>query len=447
MASPLLSPTRVPSPSRLLVRPETAVRGETAVRLRPVGLPVRRDLGRVVQPRLGFSDVPASAVLHAARGKGAVSRDVLAKSTDLSVATVNRQVVALLEAGLLRERADLAPSGLVGRPRVPVEVDHEPYLVLGVYVGLNSVSIVAGDIRGKVLDSAEFPTPRGNVKDALEQIASSARQYLVRWPRRRPLWAGVASVGSVDPVAGTTTRAELGWKDAPLAGVVSAKLGLPTSLAVQVEAVAAAELLLPPSNHVVTSPVRERTTLHFYGRESLGTALTIGGRVHSPKSGPGTISHLPVRSKLLLGHEGAGALADAVSDSAVALAWTRLTGAKAHPRSAQTVQDVIRQAAAGDSVAQELLGERSRLFGESVAIAASFVNPDEVVLGGQAFTSYPEAAEQVAKAFQEASATPGVPVRVTRLGSKVQEFAALAVALSAVWADPIGAWRQAGLAA
>jgi predicted NBD/HSP70 family sugar kinase len=446
MASPLLSPARGIVAPRLLVRPEDAVRGETP-RLRPVGLPVRRDLGRVVQPRLGFSDLPASAVLHAARGKGAVSRDVLAKSTDLSVATVNRQVVALLEAGLLRERADLAPSGLVGRPRVPVEIDHVPYLVLGVYVGLNSVSIVAGDIRGKILDSAEFPTPRGNVKDALEQIASSARQYLARWPRRRPLWAGVASVGSVDPVLGTTTRPELGWKDAPLATVISAKLGLPTSLAVQVEAVAAAELLLPPSNHLATSPTRERTTLHFYGRESLGTALTIDGRVRSPKSGPGTIAHLPVRSKLLLGHDGAAALAEAVSDSAVALAWTRITGAKPQARSAHTVQDVIREALAGDALAHELLSERSRLFGESAAIAASLVNPDEVVLGGQAFTAYPNAAEQVAKAFHEASATPGVPVRATRLGAKIQEFAALTVALSSLWADPIGAWRQTGLAA
>ncbi|EUA22657.1 hypothetical protein I552_7148 [Mycobacterium xenopi 3993] len=32
---------------------------------------------------------------------------------------MNRQVIALLEAGLLRERADLAVAGAIGRPAFP----------------------------------------------------------------------------------------------------------------------------------------------------------------------------------------------------------------------------------------------------------------------------------------------------------------------------------------
>ena len=51
--------------------------------------------------------------------RGPVGRDVIAGVTSLSIATVNRQVIALLDAGLLRERADLAVSGAIGRPRVP----------------------------------------------------------------------------------------------------------------------------------------------------------------------------------------------------------------------------------------------------------------------------------------------------------------------------------------
>src|SRR5690606_26230743 len=83
----------------------------------------------VVAPELRVSDNPAAAVLRAATG-GPVSRDNAARTTGLSIATVNRQVSALLAAGLLRERPDLTTPGAVGRPRVPFEVDHDSFLTL-----------------------------------------------------------------------------------------------------------------------------------------------------------------------------------------------------------------------------------------------------------------------------------------------------------------------------
>ena len=79
---------------------------------------------RVVAPSLQLSDGAASSVFRAVRLRGPIGRDVIAQITSLSIATVNRQVTALLEAGILRERADLAVSGAIGRPRVPVEVNH-----------------------------------------------------------------------------------------------------------------------------------------------------------------------------------------------------------------------------------------------------------------------------------------------------------------------------------
>ena len=86
-------------------------------------------------PALHISDSAAASVFRAVRLRGPVGRDVIAGVTSLSIATVNRQVIALLEAGLLRERADLAVSGAIGRPRVPVEVNHEPFLTLGIHIG------------------------------------------------------------------------------------------------------------------------------------------------------------------------------------------------------------------------------------------------------------------------------------------------------------------------
>ena len=157
---------------------------------------------RVVAPSLKLADAAAASVFGAARLRGPIARDVIAQVTELSIATVNRQVTALLDAGILHERADLAVSGAIGRPRVPVEVNHEPFLTLGIHIGARTTSIVATDLFGRTLDVVETPTPRGAQAAALASLAGSARRYLSRWHRRRPLWVGVAAGGVVDSTTG-----------------------------------------------------------------------------------------------------------------------------------------------------------------------------------------------------------------------------------------------------
>jgi predicted NBD/HSP70 family sugar kinase len=180
---------------------------------------------------------------------------------------------------------------------VPVEVNHEPYLTLGVHIGARTTSIVATDLFGRTLDVVETPTPRGGQTAALTAIAGSARRYLSRWHRRRPLWVGIATGGVVDSATGYLDHPRLGWSDAPVGPVLAEALGLPVSVASHVDAMAGAELLLGARRH----PSRAATSLYVYARETVGYALSIGGRVHSPASGPGTIAALPAQSELLGG--------------------------------------------------------------------------------------------------------------------------------------------------
>ncbi|MDT7639218.1 MAG: hypothetical protein QOC83_3506, partial [Pseudonocardiales bacterium] len=85
-----------------------------AVPIPAVPIPAVRHRGPSPTPR-----PPSAAVLDAARRAGLIFRDELVAATELSHATVNRQVTRLLEVGLLRERPDLVQAGAVGRPRVP----------------------------------------------------------------------------------------------------------------------------------------------------------------------------------------------------------------------------------------------------------------------------------------------------------------------------------------
>lgn len=393
---------------------------------------------RVLPSSLHLSDAAAASVFRAVRLRGPIGRDVIATVTSLSVATVNRQVIALLEAGILRERADLAVAGAIGRPRVPVEVNHEPFLTLGIHVGARTTSIVATDLLGRTLDAVETPTPRNAQGPALASLAEGARRYLRRWHRRRPLWVGVAIGGVVDGATGYVDHPRLGWRQAPIGPVLAHVLGLPVSVASHVDAMAGAEVLLGMRR--LTPNVS--TSLYVYARETVGYALVIGGRVHSPATGPGTIANLPAQSELL---GGTGQLESTVSDEAVVTAARKLRLLPAgHRNSTNTaVAELLRLARAGNTQATELLAERGRVLGDSVALLRDLLNPDELVVGGQAFTEYPEGMADVEAAFAERSVLPPRDIRVTVFGNRVQEAGAGIVSLGGLYADPVGEMRRA----
>ncbi len=393
---------------------------------------------RITPPALHLADSAAAAVFRAVRLGGPVARDAIAGVTSLSVATVNRQVTALLDAGLLRERADLAVAGAIGRPRVPVEVNHEPFVTLGLHIGARTTSIVAADLFGRTLDTVETPTPLHPAGTALASLADSAARYLRRWYRRRPLWVGVAIGGTVDGTTGHVDHPRLGWRGAPVGPVLADALGLPVSVASHVDAMAGAELLLGLRRFAPSPP----TSLYVYARETVGYALVIGGRVHCPASGPGTIAALPAHSELL---GGTGQLETTVSDEAVLTAARRLRilAPGSAGGSAGAITDLLRVARAGNGQARELLAERARVLGGAVALLRDLLNPDELVVGGQAFTEYPEGMAQVREACAASSTLPARDIRVTAFGDRVQEAGAGTVSLAGLYADPVGAMRRA----
>jgi predicted NBD/HSP70 family sugar kinase len=430
------------SSTTALRQPATSNKGVRSNRaLAPASYPQARH--RVVAPSLKLADAAAASVFSAARLRGPIARDVIAQVTQLSIATVNRQVTALLDAGILRERADLAVSGAIGRPRVPVEVNHEPFLTLGIHIGARTTSIVATDLFGRTLDAVETPTPRGTQAAALASLAGSGRRYLSRWHRRRPLWVGVAAGGVVDSATGYLDHPRLGWSDAPVGPVLAETLGLPVSVASHVDAMAGAELLLGVRRQPAPSSpdallASARTSLYVYARETVGYALSIGGRVHSPTSGPGTIAALPVQSELL---GGSGQLESTVSDEAVLIAARKARIIPAEGP-ASTVTAVTKAARQGNQQAQSLLAERARVLGGAVALLRDMLNPDDLVVGGQAFTEYPEGMKLVEAAYAERSVLPARDIRVTAFGNRVQEAGAGVVSLGGLYADPIGAMRR-----
>ena len=78
------------------------------------------------------------------------------------------------------------------------------------------------------------------------------------------------------------------------------------------------------------------------------------------------------------------------------------------------------------------------MLGEAVALLRDMLNPDELVVGGQAFTEYPEGMEHVEAAFAARSVLAPRDIRVTAFGNRVQEAGAGIVSLGGLYADPLG---------
>ena len=106
LSSPVRRPAPRPIPRRSAARP-TPVPGLEPRTARRGGRPIQ-----IATPRLELSDKPAALVLRTARLSGPIFRDDAAEATGLSISTVNRQVGALLKAGLLRERAAVSYTHL-----------------------------------------------------------------------------------------------------------------------------------------------------------------------------------------------------------------------------------------------------------------------------------------------------------------------------------------------
>jgi predicted NBD/HSP70 family sugar kinase len=106
------------------------------------------------------------------------------------------------------------------------------------------------------------------------------------------------------------------------------------------------------------------------------------------------------------------------------------------------VTGLVREARAGNERATALLIERARALGEAVALLRDVLNPDDLVVGGQGFTEYPEGMAEVERAFAQRSVLAGRTLRVTAFGNRVQEAGAGTVSLGGLYADPVGAMRR-----
>lgn len=364
----------------------------------------------ISQGRFGTS---AGRVLEEVRGRRLVSRDQIARGTGISVATVARAVSALLDAGMIRERADLVAPGTVGRPGIPVEINPERHVVIGVHLGLRLATVALGDLAGRVVESQTIP----HVPETLEmdRIAQLAAQLLGSQPGLVPLAGGVVA-----------PWLDLGIDRHNTGQLLHDFLGLEVMTGDHVAAVAAAEFI--HRRHGLGG-----ATLYVYARETLGFALAVDKGGTTEVSRVASLTHFPTDGAARCRCGRTGCAAANLSDHALArVAYD--AGIVKRP-TIEAVHAIVRTS----PTARHLLVQRAAGLGRIVGIVSDMLGPDRVVLVGEAFTGFPPALEDVVAGYRSQTARAPVELSFTRFRSGVQAIAACTVAVGPVYADPLAA--------
>jgi predicted NBD/HSP70 family sugar kinase len=360
----------------------------------------------------------ATRVLEEVRGTGPLSRDQLVRATDLSTATIARSVTALMDAGLLRERRDLAPAGAVGRPGTPVEIDPTRYVVVGVHQGVLETTVALCDVGGRVVSSASRSRRRDEPLD-LDLIGRMSADLLGADRDRIPLGAGLVAPWR-----------DLGLEQAPTAAALEEVLGLDVSAADHIAAVAAAEFI--HSRHGTGG-----ITTYLYARNSAGFVMAVDRGLQTEVSRVASLTHFPAGTDVPCHCGHAGCLSASAGDQAVAQE-AYAAGLVSQP----LIEEVYLAASEGSELAQALLARRARLLGRLAATVRDMVNPDRLILVGQAFTDYPPMLDEVLRSFHETTRLPDLTPSFTRFGAGIQAVAAGTIALGPVYDDPLGVVPQ-----
>ncbi|WP_338415884.1 ROK family transcriptional regulator [uncultured Sphaerotilus sp.] len=231
-------------------------------------------------------------VLQAIRLHGAIPKADLARLTQLSSQTVSVIVSRLLDDGLLIKQDRI--RGKIGQPSVPLSLDPDGAISLGVQVGRRSLEVLACDFVGKVRFRHEFhyayPDP-AQVLPCIQQGLDALQTQL------GPLWSRVVGLGLTSPLSmdkwasllgSQAHNALAGWQHMDLKQEVEAMTRLPVSFAKDTTAACVAELLQGHGQNV-------RSFLYVFVGTFVGGGLVLAGHIDIGHRGnAGAIGSLPV---------------------------------------------------------------------------------------------------------------------------------------------------------
>lgn len=377
-----------------------------------------------------------SLVLHLVKQGSPISRAAIAKATELAKPTVSAIVDDLVRDGLVNEIGLGQPMRGGGRPPVLLEFNKRSQFVVGVQVGVRATNIVVADAAGDEVVRVQRPAVKNRPPIALERLAGYIEEAIdvAGIPRKRLAAVGVCVPGLVDHDTGTCLLApNLGWRNIDVRSPLQAAIKAPVFVHNTSQAVAVAE-------NVEGAGQGATELVLLYVGSGIGAGILSGGRLFHGAAGiAGEIGHCEIPGATGTCTCGKTGCLETVASARAIVAAAQKAVAKrkgswlAKLKSAElTAAAIAEAAAAGDTLARELLAEAGTQLGIAASWLVNLLNPEMLVVGG----GLAEAGEYLLGPLRDAlhhgaleQSGRSVEVRASLLGQMAETRGAVLLAL------------------
>jgi len=305
--------------------------------------------------------------------------------------------------------------------------------LLGFDIGGTKMAVVVGTLQGEIVRRHEFPS--GGPDEARRNFIEWGRTLLSQSGEGALVACGISAPGPMSSRRGmvlSPPNMPL-WRDEPVKAWIEEAFQVPTGMDNDANAAAVAEWLWGHGKKI-------DNLMYLTCGTGMGAGLILDGRLYRGKEDlAGEVGHIRLLPLGPVGFYKAGSLEGLTKGGALAdLARLRLQ--ELHAPSALDVveplaisgQTVGEAALAGDALARAIVVESASYLGQACAMFIDLLNPERISLGSLARRLGPLYIDAV-RAAAEREAIPAAfahcVIDAAALGERVQDLAALAVAL------------------
>ncbi|MFP5253750.1 MAG: ROK family protein [Actinomycetes bacterium] len=333
-----------------------------------------------------------SQLLSHVHVSGPTSRSELTAALGVNRSTIGDLTGQLAEYGLVDEEQP-GSARRSGRPSLLV-VPRSDVAVVAVDLSVDRIDAALVALGGRVLERRRRRHQRGehDVEHVTETVAQLTEEILGQHPAVHCVGIGVSLAGAVRLGDGLVRFApNLGWVDAPFAGLLSKRLGRPVTAGNDANLGVLAE-------HLRGAAVGYQDVAYLSGSVGIGGGFLVGGVPLTGSEGfAGEIGHILVdRQGPPCRCGNAGCWEVMAGENALLTGAGRLPGG-----GPDAVAEVIAAAAEGDARAQQSLHEVAEWTGVGLRTVVNLFNPEIVVVGASLAQVFAAAEEQVLEAMRQ----------------------------------------------
>lgn len=277
--------------------------------------------------------------------------------------------------------------------------------VIGVDVGGTSIKAALFDQDMRGIEQCTRPTPahgREPAKAVADEVADVVAE-LAKKAEERPAAVGVMVPGVVDESTGIARYAgNVGWRDAPMAELLTERIEYPVAFGHDVRAGGLAEAELGAGKGFGTS-------LFLSIGTGISAALVINGELYSSGGYAGELGHLDVGSGRECVCGAVGCLETVATAPAISAAYRERTGRELGS------EEVL---ASPDAAAREVTEELLEALVTALAAVTTLFAPEVLVCGGGVFGAGDRLLDPLAERLARRLTFQRVPaLRLAELGS------------------------------